>query len=107
MRSTEERITRMHSRAAEIKRKADKQRAGIMGVISGALMVCLVFAIQQLSHLHPGIVSGQGTGSSMLSDSTGGYVLIAVIAFVAGTVVTALVYKYKKGTRSDNEMNEK
>ena len=38
-------------------------------------------------------------GSFLLSAETGGYVLVAVLAFVAGVITTALIHKYKKPGR--------
>ena len=95
MRSTEDRLTRMHERAAAIKRQEDRSRLRILGSLSAGLMVCLVVCIQQLQSMHHGILSGQSTGSSLLDDSAGGYVLAAVIAFIAGVAITAAIYKYR------------
>ena len=95
MRSTEERLTRMHERAAAIKRQEDRSRLQILGSLSAGLMICLVIAVQQLQSMHHGILSGQSTGSSLLDDSAGGYVLAAVIAFIAGVAITAVIYKYR------------
>ncbi len=95
MREMEEKITKMHARAAEIKRHADRTRTKIFGTVSAVLAVCLVFVVHQLQRMGHGIMAGQNTGSSMLSDSVGGYVLIAVIAFILGTVITTLIIKYR------------
>ena len=95
MRNADERITKMHARAAELRRHADRTRARIFGSISAALAVCLVFAVHQIQSAGHGIIDWQGAGSSLLSDSAGGYVLVAVLTFVAGVVITALIYKYR------------
>ena len=95
MRSTEERLIRMHERAAAIKRQEDKSRLKILGSLSAALLVCLVVAVQQLQTMHHGILSGQNTGSSLLDDSAGGYVLAAVIAFIVGVTVTVVIFRYR------------
>ena len=96
MRNMEAQITKMHARAAEIKRRADRTRTKIFGTVSAALAVCLVFVVHQLQRMGHGIMAGQNTGSSMLSDSVGGYVLIAVIAFIAGTAITAVIIRHRK-----------
>ena len=95
MRTTEEQLNRMHQRAAEIKREEDKSRLRALGSLSAGLMVCLIVVLQQLQSLHHGILTGQGTGSSLLDDNAGGYVLAGVIAFIAGVVVTAVIYKWR------------
>lgn len=93
MRDTEDRLTKMHRRAAEIKRKEDRSRLRVLGSLSGGLMVCLVVAMQQLGSMHHEMLTGQNTGSSLLDASAGGYVMAAVIAFVAGVIITVVVYK--------------
>ena len=95
MRTAEEQLNRMHQRAAEIKREEDKSRLRALGSLSGGLLVCLVVVLQQLQSLHHAILTGQSTGSSLLDDYAGGYVLAGVIAFIAGVVITAVIYKYR------------
>ena len=95
MRSAEERVARMHERAAAIKRQEDRSRLRILGSVSAALLICLVVCMQQVQNMQNGILSGQNTGTSLLDDSAGGYVLAAVIAFIAGVVITAVIYKYR------------
>ena len=95
MRTAEEQLKRMHQRAAEIKREEDKSRLRALGSLSGGLMVCLILVLQQLQSLHHGMLTGQGTGSSLLDDNAGGYVLAGVIAFITGVVVTAAIYKWR------------
>jgi len=95
MRTAEEQLKRMHMRAAEIKREEDKSRLRALGSLSAGLMVCLIVVLQQLQSLHHGILTGQDTGSSLLDDNAGGYVLAGVIAFIAGVVITAVIYKWR------------
>lgn len=101
MRNAEERLMRMHERAADLKRSRDKTVIRIMGTVSAVLMICLVVLIQQLQSMQSGIMTGQNTGSSMLDESTGGYVMIAVIAFTIGAVITALIFRYRN--KDDND----
>ena len=93
MRTAEEQLRRMHMRAAEIKREEDRSRLRALGSLSGVLLVCLIVVLQQLQSLHHEILTGQSTGSSLLDESAGGYVLAAVIAFLAGVIITAVIYK--------------
>lgn len=95
MRSEEERLIRMHERAAAIKRQEDKSRLRILGSLSAVLLICLGVAMQQLQSMQHEVLSDQNTGSSLLGDSAGGYVLAAVIAFIAGVAITAVIYKYR------------
>lgn len=95
MRSEEERLIRMHERAAAIKRQEDKFRLRILGSLSAALLVCLGVVMQKLQNMQHGILSGQNTGSSLLDGSVGGYVLATVLAFIAGVVTTAAIFRYR------------
>ncbi len=95
MRSAEDRLTRMHERAAAIKRQKDKSGLRILGSLSVGLMVCLVIVMQQLQSMHHEIFEGQTTGTSLLDDSVGGYVLVAVLAFIAGTAITAVIFRHR------------
>lgn len=95
MRSTEDRLTRMHERAAAIKKQEDKSRLRILGSLSAGLMACLVIVMQQLQSMHHEIYEGQTTGTSLLDDRIGGYVLAAVIAFTVGVAVTAVIFRYR------------
>ena len=98
MRTAEEQLRRMHMRAAEIKREEDRSRLRALGSLSGVLLVCLVVALQQLQCLQHVILTGQSTGSSLLDESAGGYVLAAVIAFALGVTVTLLCIRRRLST---------
>ena len=86
MRNIDERLIRMHQRASEIKRQEDMSRLRVLGSLSGGLLVCLVVVLQQLQNLHHGVMIDQSTGSSLLDDSVGGYVLAAIISFASAPI---------------------
>ena len=96
MRSTQDRLLMMHSRAEEMRRQREQAQMRVMGVISGALMVCLIAVMHQVTNVHQAFMTGEGTGSSLLSESAGGYVLVAVIAFFAGSIITVMAIRYRK-----------
>ena len=71
-------------------------------------MVFLVVVMQQMDSMHHEILTGQNTGSSLLGEDTGGYVLAAVIAFIAGVIITAIIYKNRdKGQNINNQTDGK
>ena len=107
MRDREERLVRMHQRAAEIKRQEDMSRLRVLGSLSGGLLVCLVVVLQQLQNLHHGVMIDQSTGSSLLDDSVGGYVLAAIIAFFAGVIITVVICKYRRWSEKKDKTEEK
>lgn len=107
MRNTQERLLMMHSRADGIRRQRAQTGMRVMGALSGALMVCLIVVMHQVTNVHQALVTGEGTGSSLLSESAGGYVLIAVIAFFLGAIITALAIRYRKQGGADQSERKK
>ena len=87
-------IRRVHQRAKELQKKRDKRLLQMSGVISSLLCIALLAAAVQID-LHA-VVSPNSSfaGSSLLSESVGGYVLVGVVAFMAGVVLTVIIKKY-------------
>ena len=96
MRDQEERLLKMHKRAAELKKAREKAGIRIAGFVSAGLAVCLVIRMQQTESLHHELMSSQNTGSSLLSSSVGGYILVALAAFFAGVIITVLIIRNRK-----------
>ena len=92
MRNNEERIRLMHERAAGLQRKKDKGILLTAGVISAALFAVLLSLTLFLQGL-TGYIGGQFTASSLLSESVGGYILIAVIFFMLGVLISAILIR--------------
>lgn len=92
--TTDEAFKEITKRGAEIKRKRDQK---IRGVLSVASVLCVVFLIMAISFFSGSQVSGEQTvyGSFVLSAETGGYVLVAVLGFALGVVVTCVVRHFK------------
>jgi len=88
MRSTEERIDLMHAKVEEMRRDHDKKLIRIYGSAS-ALMALLLIAFSAYVIGSPGtIMDADMAGTSMLSESAGGYVIVAVISFIIAVMVT-------------------
>ena len=95
MRTTEERIELMHIRAKAMGQSAARRRLAGIGSVSVILTAVLLTVIQQLNGAAISISEDPYTGSSLLSENTGGYVLAAVIAFFIGVIITALIFRYR------------
>ena len=108
MRSSEERIRLMHERAAGIQREKDRGRLITAGSISTALFVVLLSLTIYLQGL-TGYIGDQFTASSLLSDSAGGYVLVAVAFFMLGVLISALLIRYQRRKQhlNDSELDDK
>lgn len=96
MRSEEDRIQRLHRRTAQLKRQRRRHQLAGLGSASAFLMVLLAALLLQTNELSPSIPEGGYTGSSLLGESAGGYVLAAVIAFSVGVIITALVFRVRR-----------
>jgi len=105
MKCAEERRRLLYRRAEELKKKRDRQILSLSVGAGGLLFAALLGAGTLLQNDQPAgltlSLTGSYTGSSLLSESAGAYVLVAVLAFMAGVVITALCMKKRKDGRSD------
>lgn len=97
MKTAQERVAALHARAAQLRRRREDAALGRLGAVCGMLAVCLTGMTFSMSRAHAGILPGQYMGATMLFESAGGYVLVAVIAFAVGVgIAAALIYRRKK-----------
>ena len=95
MKSNEERIRLMHERAAGIQKKKDARLLLTTGGVSAALFAVLLSLTIYLQGL-TGYIGDQFTASSLLSESAGGYVLVAVAFFMLGALISVLLIRYQR-----------
>lgn len=106
MRSKEERISLIHTRAARIKRRQDKNIITGIGSLCAVLLILLSGMMNMLvtsSKLSDS--TGMYAGSSLLDASAGGYVLTAIVAFMVGVIITVICKKYVKRKSLTREEN--
>ena len=96
MRSETERIDELHKRVRKLRRQRDKRGLVISGGVSVLLAVFLIAVMLRTDRVYQSITGSGLVGSSLLSESAGGYVLAAVVAFFIGVIVTAVIYKSRK-----------
>ena len=96
MRTAEERIASLHKRAKELRRERDEKILVGLGSASGGLFCLLLVLINGWAELSHSVSSSLMTGSSMLNERVGGYVLIAVIAFISGVIIVVLIHWYRR-----------
>lgn len=96
MRTQEERLSMLHKRAGEIRRQRDRRQLMGWGGISACLSFLLVVCVLSAEKMFHNAANTELSGSSLLGESAGGYVLAAVIAFFAGVIITALIFRYRK-----------
>ena len=108
--TAEERVAALHARMDALRRVRERRKTGAIGVASLVLTICLILLVVSGGGQHPGGAAGLYSGATMLFEDAGSYVLIAIIAFMIGVVVTAaLMRNRKKGTdrMDENQRSEK
>ena len=103
MGTEQERLARMHRRAGELQRKRDLSILHLWGSVSTALFLCLLMLSAAFPAGH-GLTDSTSTASSLLSDSVGGYVLIGVLAFMLGVVITVALLRRRFKDQNDKRM---
>ena len=90
MYDTNERVAQVKERAARIKQKKEKHMIRGLSTLCLTLCCCLVGILGEVSGLN---------GATLLSERTGGYVLVAVVSFVTAVVFTLLCVKLRERNR--------
>ena len=96
MRTAEERIEQLHRRANVLQKQRNRRQIAGFGGASAFFAVLLTAAMVQTGTLANTITGNDFTGSSLLGESTGGYVLAAVIAFFVGVILTAAIFRRRR-----------
>ena len=108
MRSDEERIRLMHERAHELKRRRDKMIMTASVALSSGLFMLLIGIIVRFAKPATGYTGSPYAGASLLDSSVvGGYVLTALIAFMAGVIITVVIRKYREAGEPRNRGDTK
>ena len=96
MRTNEERIKALHARVAALQRQRERRKTRAIGAASVILTMCLLFMVFGGGGLHPGGAAGLYSGATMLFEGAGPYVLIAIVAFMAGVIVTVMLIRNRR-----------
>ena len=107
MRTNEERIQALHARVTALQHQRERRKTCAIGAASAVLTACLLFMVFGGEEMHPGGAVGLYSGATMLFEGAGPYVLIAIVAFMAGVIVTvALIRSRRKETGPAGEDQE-
>ena len=98
----DEALNEILKRGRKIREKRNKR---ITGALSTATVISTFILFLSISIFTGNAVTGTNSayGSFLLPTEVLGYVLVAVIAFVMGVIITFIVRKYK---RSENDKEE-
>jgi len=107
MMTNTKRVEKMHERARQIKRARDKAINRMLGASSAILLVALIIlAYTPAGGLHP-IENMCKTGSTLLYEGGGGYVLVAVVSFMVAVVITVVCIRWNEKKNNKKRSQEK
>ena len=87
--SQQEQIEEILARGDALRKKRERRITGVLTASATALMVLLVIGIGAVGNMTPA-GTASSYGSFLLDAKAGGYVLVAVLAFALGVVITGL-----------------
>ena len=101
MRTSEERIAAMHSRAAEIQKEKDRKNANILStaVVIASLAAVIVMGIMMPGLTDKVVISGtyDGYSASIFAGSSAiGFIVVGILSFLLGTAVTVFCFRIRK-----------
>ena len=95
MMTNEERIQTLHARMAGLQQARERRKTGAIGVSCIGLAFCLLLMVFD-GGMHAGGAVSLYSGATMLFEGAGPYVLIAIVAFMAGVIVTTAPIRNRK-----------
>jgi len=105
MKAEQELLVRMHRRAGALRRRRDRSLLRVWGGVSMGLLFSLLSLAAAFSGGH-GLAGNGIYGSSLLSDSAGGYVLTGVLAFMLGVGVSVLCFRHRRKTEEQKDVTK-
>ncbi len=103
MTAAQERLERVHQRAARMQHARDRRGLVLSAAASVFLLVCLLASAAGISRTPRGIGEAEYTASALLFESAGGYVLVGVVAFMAAVIITVLCLRYSAKRKSTGQ----
>lgn len=100
MRTSEERIQELHRRMNAMKEAKSRRRYRLVCsaacVASLTITILLALIIARLPYQAPGEITGSAAASIFADRASLGYVVIALLAFCLGALVTIFCFRMKK-----------
>ena len=97
----QEQLQQILLRGEQFRRRKDRRVLKGLSVSAVALLCALVLFVGALGRM--GFAEARSVyGSFLLSAETGGYVLVAVLAFVAGVIMATVIHRCKKDSREQD-----
>ena len=93
--TSEERVASLHERMDTMRRIRERRITRVIGTAGILAAVCLILLIINGGTAHMGGTADMYSGAIMLFEGVGGYILLAILAFMAGVVITVILMKRK------------
>ena len=111
MMAAEDRVAALHTRMDIRRHTKARRKTCAVGAAGVALTVCLLLLISGVGTTHRVGSAGIYSGSTMLLEGAGAYVLVAVAAFMAAVILTVSCIRWQKKnqtirTENDNHKEE-
>lgn len=103
--TAEERVYALHARMDALREKQERRKTAALGAGCGLLGACLILLIGSSGTARGG-TAGPYSGATKLFEDAGGYVAIAVAAFMAGVIVTAVLIRKRYRTKTAEKQEE-
>lgn len=91
-----DRMKRVLKRAAELSRQRENRKIAAFTVATTIFSVLLIYCITAFPEQYQSGTVTESYGSILLIDGVGGYVLTAVVTFIAATIITVICIKKQK-----------
>lgn len=92
----DEMLHEVTSRSEKIRKKTEQKIIRIMSFTSCVLGLSLVCVISVLSQYGGAEGTPSVYGSTLIAETAGGYVIVAVISFLLGVLVTYITQRYRR-----------
>ena len=100
----EERVAVLHQKMEARRRMKERRKTGLLGAMSCVLITCLVALIGIQGGAHQGATTASlYSGATMLFEDVGGYVLLAIVAFMAGACLAVLCMRLNRHNKDGSE----
>lgn len=107
MMTSDERVTALHEKMNKRHRNRERRKTAIIGSAGAVVGLCLMLVIYSFGMANGIGTAGMYSGSMMLFENVGAYVLVAVVAFTSAVIITVLCMRYRKKNDGNPEKNKK
>ncbi len=94
--TSQEQMEQILNRSAQLREEKERHRTGALSASAGALVLVLAVSIIALGRTGYVEEARGAYGAFLLSPDVGGYVLVAVLAFAVGVLLTVLIHRYRQ-----------